>query len=143
MGTEVIIRVGDWVVRPKVLDSADDKLVCIKSLSMNEGKTPIEDVSYKMSHKQSKIYPDVTDYDLLARGFQFEYYWTNPRTGVSHVREGQVLRPLTDDERKNLDIYLSGDFEKYPLIFNDVFLREAVIRALKSGIKPRPTSVLL
>lgn len=143
MGTEVIIKVGDWVVKPKVLDSADDKLVCIKSLSMVEGKVPIQEVSYKVSNLQSKIYPDVADYDLLDGGFQYEYYWTNPRTGVSHVREGQVLRPLTDTERKNLDIYLSGDFEKYPLITNDVFLREAVIRTLKSGIKPKPTNTLL
>ena len=52
-------------------------------------------------------------------------------------------RPLTPQEKRDLLIYLSGDFNEYPKLINSRLLREVVSKRLREGTKPDPDGVFL
>lgn len=85
--------------------------------------------------------PIDTSYTLIEEGikyakrFRCKVLYKNPSSGVGHVTEtySDRIRPLTEEENKNLAIFLSGDLDMYPLIIHEELLREEVKRYLKSG----------
>lgn len=109
---------------------------------------------YAKKHRiegNAPYYPD-TSYIIdedgsinFAESFRVKLLYTNIRTGIGMVTNTNCncIRPMTEQENKDLAIYLSGDLNKLPTIMNSGILKEAVKLRLKGGTPPKPNSTFL
>lgn len=138
------IHVGDWVVIPHATNPQYDVLGKIKGFLFKD--RPVSDVSRSIEYSvdpEAKTYPDVSDYDLLDRGFSFDYFYTTDNVTLVKCSRGYVLRPLTKEESRDLQDYFNWVPEKLPLLINNKHLGKAVIGHMKHGTKPNPNSTFL
>lgn len=86
-------------------------------------------------------------YNTKEASFQSSFelkYTTGSLSKVYTMRaRSEALILLTEEEEKDLGIYFSGDYDKYPLIINNPYLKEAVRERLKHHTKPDPNGTYL
>jgi len=107
------------------------------------GKIKRIELTNAAGHKCGLVVPSVafyTEEDTFQSPFAFEYYTDRGRTREAISSEAILL---TEEEEKDLGIYFSGDYDKYSLIINNPFLKEAVRERLKHNTKPDPNGTFL
>jgi len=124
------VTYGEWVVytHPQKGDLLARVLDLINK-PITKNKQPSG--PYYRSPDTSYTYEDgVLKY---AESFKCKISYTNMNSGVvkmDHVNSSKV-RPMTEQENKDLEIFFERDLKKYPLILNCELLREAVTKSLK------------
>jgi hypothetical protein len=137
MGKKKDLAIGDYVV----IDEGRIKRIA---------KVDTLGLTNDISKSTVRQVPSIT-YELVqieGGGFMFfptkyficEYTYKDYVTGIVHHKwaYGNRTFVLTEEDEEHLEIYLSGDAERYPIImYNKLFL-EAVKSHLKTGTFPEP-----
>lgn len=112
----------------------------------DKGEIParVEDIYAKSKRGENNLsnyYPD-TSYTIskhktpkYKESFRCKIFYHNLNTGVGKIATvdcGRIF-PMTEEENKEMEIYLSRDFNKFPLIMNSELLKEAVKKSLKEN----------
>ena len=131
------LKVGDYVkvdylwLGPKFYNLGKIKRIELTNASGRKVGQEVPSVAYN------------TEDAVYQSPFSFEYYTGTLSVIYIKNAHSNELMTLTEEEERDLAIYLSGDFDKYPLIINNPYLKEAVSERLKHNIKPEPNGTFL
>jgi hypothetical protein len=84
-------------------------------------------------------------YGIPDSNFRCNLYEQGEHPALIRTREHRRsdIRLLVGHDKRDLDIYFSGNFERYALIINNPLLKEAVIERLKTNTKPHKNGFFL
>jgi hypothetical protein len=131
---------GEWVVYTHPYKG--DVLATIQDFGLIKDNSLGSEAPYKYPDTSYKIVDGKARYNSF---FKVKVQFTNASTGVGKVTMTQSnrVRPMTEEENRQLEIYLSNDLDKFPLIINAPLLKEVVRVALEKGKKHIPNSTFL